>query len=212
MSEPESKPKKTPAGKDSASKRSAGSGPAGKAPRGKLAQGAKKEAPPNAFEAYGGGDEMPLDGYVWLLGAFGVAAASVVAAAASGRRFPKRVSPTDVVLIGVATHKLTRIVTRDWVTAPLRAPFTEFQKSLGSGEVQETSRGEGLQRAIGDLLTCPFCTGPWIAGALFSGLVFSPRVTRLVAATFASVALSDWLHHAYGIVRAARKDGAGSGF
>lgn len=211
MNEPENK-KEAPAGKASASKRSAGRGPAGKSPRGKRVPGTKKEAPSNAFEAYGGGGEMPLDGYVWLLGAFGVAAASVVvAAAASGRGLPKRVSPMDVALIGVATHKLTRIVTRDWVTAPLRAPFTEFQKSLGSGEVQETSRGEGVQRAIGDLLTCPFCTGPWVAGALFSGLVFSPRVTRLVAATFASVAISDWLHHAYGIVRAARKDVPGSG-
>ena len=166
----------------------------------------EKPVPESPFKAYGGGQEMPLEGYVWLLGAFGVAAVSVVAAAAAtGRRLPERASAGEIALIGVATHKLTRIVTRDWVTAPLRAPFTRYEKSLGSGEVQESSRGEGVQRAIGDLLTCPFCTGPWIAGALFSGLVFSPRLTRLIAATFTSVAISDWLHNAYGILHEARK-------
>ena len=166
----------------------------------------EKPARESPFKAYGGGEEMPLEGYVWLLGAFGVAAVSVVtAAAATGRRLPERVSAGEIALIGVATHKLTRIVTRDWVTAPLRAPFTQYEKSLGSGEVLETSRGEGVQRAMGDLLTCPFCTGPWIAGALFSGLVFSPRLTRLIAAMFTSVAISDWLHNAYGVLHEARK-------
>jgi hypothetical protein len=173
--------------------------------------GGGKPVPGGPFKAYGGGGEMPLEGYVWLLGAFGVAAVSVVAAAASsGRKLPERVGAGDIALIGVATHKLTRIVTRDWVTAPLRAPFTQYEKSLGSGEVQETSRGEGVQRAMGDLLTCPFCTGPWIAGALFSGLLFSPRLTRLIAATFTSVAISDWLHNAYGILHEGRKQASGN--
>jgi hypothetical protein len=198
-------PRKSGAGKDAASK----SAPA-KAVSAGPASGGKSGAN-GPFEAYGGGQEMPLDGYVWLLGAFAAAAASVVAAAAvSGRNLPERVSAGEIALIGVATHKLTRIVTRDWVTAPLRAPFTRYEKSLGSGEVLESSRGEGVQRAMGDLLTCPFCTGPWIAGALFSGLVFSPRLTRLIAATFTSVAISDWLHNAYGILDEGRKQASES--
>lgn len=210
MDEREEKPKprstrKSGGGKAAVSKPApAKPASAGPAPGGK----AVSEGP---FKAYGGGQEMPLDGYIWLLGAFGVAAVSVVAAAASsGRKLPERVGAGDIALIGVATHKLTRIVTRDWVTAPLRAPFTQYEKSLGSGEVQETSRGEGVQRAMGDLLTCPFCTGPWIAGALFSGLLFSPRLTRLIAATFTSVAISDWLHNAYGILHQERKQVSGS--
>jgi hypothetical protein len=150
---------------------------------------------------YGGGGEMPIGGYAVLMAAYGAAFGGLLAAAARGRRLPSDVATRDLVILGVATHKLSRIVTKDWVTSPVRAPFTEYRESLGSGEVAESSRGRGLRRAIGDLLTCPWCIGPWIAGSLTAGLVVAPRATRLVAGTFAAVTISDFLHHAYGAVR-----------
>jgi hypothetical protein len=107
------------------------------------------------------------------------------------------VSAADIALLGVATHKLTRIVTKDWVTAPVRAPFVRYEGSAGGGEVKEKARGRGLGKAIGDLLTCPWCTGPWVAGALMAGLVSRPRPTRVVAAAFSAVAVSDFLHQVY---------------
>lgn len=184
-------------------------GPRKKSAAGAKATAAKKTAVKKAEsvkESYGGGDEMPIGGYLQLLAAWSIVAAGVaVAAKVSGRQVPERVAISDILLLGVATHKLTRIVTKDWVTSPLRAPFTEYQESKGSGEVAETSRGQGLQRAVGDLVTCEFCTGPWIAGALVSGLVFAPRATRLVSALFACVAVSDWLHQGYDLTRSARK-------
>ncbi|MDX1584798.1 MAG: DUF1360 domain-containing protein, partial [Thermoanaerobaculia bacterium] len=126
---------------------------------------------------------------------------SLIAARVAEREIPEKVSIRDMVLFGLATHKITLIATKDWVTAPLRAPFTRYEKSLGSGEVAETSRGDGLQRAIGDLLTCPWCSGPWIAGALFTGFLINPKAARLLASMFSSVAVSDWLHHAYGAMK-----------
>lgn len=65
-------------------------------------------------------------------------------------------------------------------------------------------RGTGLRKAIGDLVTCPWCTGPWVAGALMAGLVSRPRATRVIAGGFAAVAVSDFLHHAY---QAFKEDG-----
>jgi len=50
---------------------------------------------------------------------------------------------------------------------------------------------------VGELLTCPFCLGQWIATGLTVGLVLAPGPTRLVAATLAAVAGADFLHHAY---------------
>ena len=67
----------------------------------------------------------------------------------------------------------------------------------GGGEVIEKSRGEGLQRAIGDLVTCPWCSAPWVAATLGFGFVFAPRVTRFVSGVFAAVTVSDFLQHAY---------------
>ncbi len=153
----------------------------------------------SVLAGYGGGEEMPLDGYAMLLAGwltlFG-------GALVLGRRsIPKRWGPGDLLLTGIATHKLARIVTKDWVTSPVRAPFTTFRKSLGSGEVQESSRGKGLRRAVGDLLTCPWCIGPWIAGTLAVGWTTAPRATRLTAATFAAVALSDTLHQVYELLK-----------
>lgn len=138
---------------------------------------------------------VPLAGYAALVGAYLAGLGAVLAV--GRRRLPRRVAVGDVLLVGIATHKLARIATRDWVTAPLRAPFTELQGSAGSGEVDEKARGTGLQRAIGDLATCPFCSAPWIATALAAGLSFAPRQTRFVASVFTSVTISDFLHQAY---------------
>jgi hypothetical protein len=112
------------------------------------------------------------------------------------------------VLLGITTHKLTRIITKDWVTSPLRAPFTQYIRSDGSdggGEQTEKSRGSGMQRAFGDLITCPWCTGPWVATALMAGLVFRPKITRMMMGSFAAVTLSDFLHHFWNYTRAAAK-------
>jgi len=32
------------------------------------------------------------------------------------------------------------------------------------GEVEEESRGHGIQRGIGNLISCPYCPGPWLRG------------------------------------------------
>ena|SRR5437868_3095919 len=147
---------------------------------------------------YKGEEEMPLAGYATLLGVYNAAfAAMLLAAKNSGRDLPKKVHPADLLLMGIATHKLTRLITKDWVTAPLRAPFTEYKESAGGGEVVEKSRGHGLQRAIGDLVTCQWCSAPWVAAGLGFGFVFAPRVTRFVSGVFTAVAVSDFLQHAY---------------
>ena len=145
-------------------------------------------------------DEMPLGGYAVLLGVYAALGGALVAF--WSRRGDEIPSGTDAALFGIATHKIGRIITRDWVTAPLRAPFTEYVGSAGGGEVNEHSRGSGLQRAIGDLLTCPWCIAPWVAAGLYSVFLANPRAARLIATGFTSVAISDVLQHVYGGIRA----------
>lgn len=79
-----------------------------------------------------------------------------------GRPIPERVDAKDIVLLGVATHKLSLMGAKDVVTSPLRAPFTELQEKESPKSVDERPRGEGLQRSIGELLTCQFCLGMWV--------------------------------------------------
>jgi hypothetical protein len=152
-----------------------------------------------AVEAYAGdaADQIPIGGYATMMGIFLGAFATLAAAAHKAQVLPARIPATDIVLLGVATHKLTRIVARDRVTIPLRVPFTHYEGSDGAGQVREEPRGRGIQRAIGGLLTCQYCAGPWIATALTAGLIFAPRITRLASSMFAMVAVSDFLHQAY---------------
>jgi uncharacterized protein DUF1360 len=42
-------------------------------------------------------------------------------------------------------------------------------------------------------VTCPFCTGVWVATGLTAGLVFLPRTTRIAMSAFAALAGADIL-------------------
>jgi uncharacterized protein DUF1360 len=57
-------------------------------------------------------------------------------------------------------------------------------------------RGSGARKTVGELVTCPFCTGVWVATAFTAGLVYLPRTTRLAIGTFASLAGADMLQFA----------------
>jgi hypothetical protein len=103
----------------------------------------------------------------------------------------------DIVLTGVATHKLSRRMSKDSVTSPLRAPFTRYEGVAGAAELQERVRGQGLRKAVGELISCPFCISQWVATGFVFGLLAAPRATRWTASVFASLALADFLQFAY---------------
>jgi hypothetical protein len=149
----------------------------------------------------------PFATYAALTAIFNAAyAGGLVAAKRSGRDLPGAVAAGDVVLIGTASHKLSRLITKDKITAFLRAPFTEYQRPGGPAEVEERARGGGLRRAIGELLICPYCVGMWASGGFHLGLVYAPRATRIVASTFTALTISDFLQIGY---KAAEDHGLG---
>ena len=155
------------------------------------------ESAQGVFEGYDGGEE-PLPSYAALAGLFNlILAIFLLLARKTGRPIPERVEARDIALLGVATHKLSLLLAKDAITSPLRAPFTELQEKQSPKSVEEKPRGKGLRRSLGELLTCHFCVGQWIASFFAYGLVFAPAVTRLVASIFAIVALSDHLHQTY---------------
>jgi hypothetical protein len=114
----------------------------------------------------------------------------------TGRDVPDRVPVTDVALGALAIEKLSRLLAKDPVTSPLRAPFTAYQGTSGPAELDEEVRGKGVQKAVGELVTCPFCTSVWVATGFAAGLVYLPRTTRLTIATLAALAGADLLQFA----------------
>ena len=148
------------------------------------------------FDGYKGGKEMPLAGYAALVGVFSLSFAGLLFAAHESKRdLTENLSVGDLILMGIATHKLSRIISRDRVTSPLRAPFMEYVAPNGTNEVKEKVRGEGLRRAVGDLLHCPYCLSPWVAAGFVFGLVFKPKMTKFVGGTLAVAVISDLFHH-----------------
>jgi hypothetical protein len=148
--------------------------------------------------AYAQGEERPLGGYLLLMAAYGASALGLSGLVrAGGRGLPERIGVADLALIGVATHKCARLLAKDPVTSPLRAPFTTFKGTSGPAELQEEPRGTGLRKAVGELIVCPFCVGQWVATGFAFGLVLRPRATRLVASVFAALTVADFLQFAY---------------
>ena len=137
----------------------------------------------------------PLRSYRLLTGVFGGAFAGGLALTRA--RMPERPAAGDLALLSVATFKLSRLIAKDRVTAGIRAPFTELEGDGGPAEVHERPQGRGLRRALGELLTCPYCLEQWIAGGFVIGLAAAPRATRATASMFTVVAASDLLQHGY---------------
>jgi Protein of unknown function (DUF1360) len=152
-------------------------------------------------------ERPPLLSYLSFMSLFGsLLAAALLVAKRQERELPERVPAGQLLLIGTASHKLSRLLAKDKVTSPLRAPFTELEGKGGPAEFEERSRGTGVRKAIGELLICPFCLGLWVIAAFSVGLLFAPRVTRFVASLFAALTISDFLQIAY---KAAEEKGLG---
>ncbi|CAM4141255.1 DUF1360 domain-containing protein [Kibdelosporangium persicum] len=151
-----------------------------------------------------GKEERPLRGYLGALGVFGgMTGALALTGKLLGKRLPERFSLGDTVLLGIATHKASRLLAKDAVTSPLRAPFVRYEQPAGDAELNESVRGHGARHAVGELLTCPFCLAMWVATGLAAGMVFAPRFTRLASTVLTSVAAADALQLGYDALKQA---------
>jgi Protein of unknown function (DUF1360) len=168
----------------------------------------KADQAPTILRGYAPPSERPpFLAYAVTMGVFNALfAGALLIARRAGRQLPERLGTADLLTIGVASHKLSRLISKDKVTSPLRAPFTEFEEEGGPSELEEASRGSGARKAIGELLVCPYCLGLWVVAAFCLGLLFAPRLTRFVAATFSALTISDFLQIAY---KAAEEKGLG---
>lgn len=167
-----------------------------RAPADKQTTEAKRAAPHSPTP-----DPRPLGGYAGVLALYSALAGALTWALRKRATELRRFDPMDLALYGLATEHLSRLITKDSVTAVLRAPFTEFKEPAGEGEVNEEVVGHGTRHAVGELLTCPFCSAQWVATALVAGRVAAPNLTRAVVSVSAAARLSDYLQLLYAFCR-----------
>jgi Protein of unknown function (DUF1360) len=131
-------------------------------------------------------EKPPYEAYAAIVGAF---FAGLGAVAALSRRSPPA-GPLDLLALSAATFKAARTLSRERVASFVRQPFVEGDADRGE---EEEPAGEGLQRAVGELVLCTRCVGTWTAAALASTQMLTPRFGRALTWTLAAGAANDFL-------------------
>jgi hypothetical protein len=149
--------------------------------------------------------------YVSLIGIF----TSLFGAVVLGKRRKLEsfvVTPTDLALLSLATYRAGRLAAYDRVTEPLRAPITETVPDEYDAGENVVAEGAGVQKALGELVSCPTCVGTWAAAGMLYGMQIAPGPTRLFAGILAVSGLAEILNSGVEVMtwtgQAARKRSA----
>lgn len=137
-----------------------------------------------------GQDRPPYEAYATIVGGF---FAGLAAAAAAARRSPPGTA-LDLIALSAATFKASRTLSRERLGSFVRQPFVEGEADRGE---EEHPTGEGLQRAIGELVTCTRCVGTWTAAGLATTQMLTPRFGRLLVWSLGASTANDFLQAAF---------------
>ena len=103
---------------------------------------------------------------------------------------PRENTALDLAVLGAATFKAARTISRDEVTSFIREPFVDGDAHDGS---EEPVPSGDLRQAIGELVTCSRCVGTWVAAGLGTTQILAPRFGRVLTWTLAAAGVNDWL-------------------
>jgi hypothetical protein len=134
--------------------------------------------------------QPPYHAYAGIMGTFvgGIAVAGALARLLD--RDPRSDGPLDLIVLGVATFKASRTITRDEVTSFIREPFVEGEAHEGGEDPLESG---DLRQAVGELVTCSRCVGTWVAAGLASTQILAPRFGRILTWSLAAAGVNDFL-------------------
>jgi Protein of unknown function (DUF1360) len=138
-------------------------------------------------------ERPPYEAYAAILAAFFGGLGAVSAAERSGRPL----GALDLAVLCAATFKASRTLSREKIASFLRQPFVEGDAYVGE---EERPAGSGLQRALGELVTCTRCVGTWTAAGLASSQVVAPRFGRLLTWSLAASAANDFLQAGFAAI------------
>ena len=146
-------------------------------------------------------DPRPLNSYAGIMASYGGLASLLVLLLRRKRFAVRPLSPWNLALYALTAEHLSRLISKDSITSPVRKPFAEFEAPAGEGEVNEEVIGKGARHAIGELITCPFCLDQWVATGLVAGSVAAPTLTTAVVSVSAVARTADYLQLLYGLLR-----------
>lgn len=139
----------------------------------------------------------PYGAYAGIMATFvgGLAAAGGLAKVLD--RDPREHSALDLAVLGLATFKAARTISRDEVTSFVREPFVEGEAKAGGEDPVATG---DLRQAIGELVTCSRCIGAWVAAGLAGTQIVAPQFGRLITWTLATGGANDFLQAGFAVL------------
>ena len=106
------------------------------------------------------------------------------------------ISPEELPVLALATFALADTVAKEKVSTWLRQPFVEEDAE----HHPLAPKGQGMQRAVGELLTCTRCVGTWSALLLVGIRTASPVAGRATANVLALAGANDLLQSCFRIL------------
>lgn len=139
--------------------------------------------------------KTPHSAYALIIAAYLSFFGLVAALAGRQRRLPSQFPPSrDLFILGVATFRLSRLITHDRVTSVIRLPFVEEGKGEEQIEgTQEQPKGRGIQLALGQLLNCSWCSSMWAGTFNLAAYTLFPGVGRLFLLALTTSGLAEML-------------------
>lgn len=99
----------------------------------------------------------------------------------------------ELLMLALASFRLTRLIVNDKITEFIRAPFfDEFEEKNAEGETETyiTPKKGGIRGFFGELLSCYWCTGIWSSIFLFGLYVLYPLVATPIILVMAVAGLA----------------------
>jgi len=106
------------------------------------------------------------------------------------------IPPRDLPALSLATFALADTVVKEKVSTWLRRPFVEEDDD----HHPLSPKGRGMQRAVGELLTCTRCAGTWGALVLVGLRTASPVAGRATTNVLALAGANDLLQSGFRLV------------
>ena len=107
-----------------------------------------------------------------------------------GKELPS-IGSFDLLLLCLATFRITELITCDSITRFVREPFVDRRVVThpdGTKEEKVKPAGRGIRHVLGEILICPWCAGVWVGTFLTYFLLLAPAIARVFLVAFSATA------------------------
>ena len=136
-------------------------------------------------------DPAGTEGRLLKLSLIGTFLTSIAVAGATADRRLARLGALDLTKLGLASHRIGRMIAFERVAQPIREPFTATVPDETGADETVVARGRGVQWALGELMSCPTCVATWAALALYLGRAVLPGPTRVLVNVLAIAGVAE---------------------